>query len=469
MFGRKRESEDQARKEPVGQGEPSSNLAQDDSADDVAASVGADASPDGQADLSGLDVVVADMQVDSTAEAEDPSAGTKDSGSDVSPGGEVPAGRDADDGADLLRDEDGSGLHPRDAEAGFDSLQAAGESSSDGHSSWDDDVDDPVYDDDFASDDDSLQDYDTEFDDFSYGADEAPLAANPAPAVAPAPARARGGNGAKHAAHASKPVSKRQRKKEERRRLLEQLPDHQVKSRRQRRGLIVVLLLLLVLVCVLGFLCYRFLVVADLQPVQQENQTEAVRSSEAEGEVKDSGSASQRTEIPQLVSLFGMTQDEAVKALGHGATLDSSQEVNEADSNVKKRVGLKLTEEPGDAKSGQPTVYLGLDEDGKVIETSYSTATGYLGYGAVSLGDIISNDNIVENTLSDAGLVIDDANLKLPDDPSEYRTYDTDGETVVKERVSFDGSAPGTDGNDYDWAAVITYDYTAANLSLIHI
>lgn len=396
-----------------------------------------DDEPEADADLSGLDVFVGDGSPDDTGEDGDAGYAIEEDGD-----------QGASEAVGSVEDDD----------ALFGSASRGYDDDSSRFLGDDDDFDavpldgrDDEYDDRFAQD-----------DDFGYD-DE--VEAAPAPTPAPPAAPKAGGKGGKHAAHAAKPTSKRQQKKEEKRRLLEEMPDHERKSKRQRRGLTIVLVLLLVLVGALVYLAYTFVVTADLQPVQQENDTEAAQESVAEGDAEDSGRTAQKTEVPVLVSLFGMDQDEAIEALGHGATVDSSQDVNEEGSAIKKRVGLKLTEEPGDARSGQPTVYLGLNKDGEVVEASYSTATGYLGYGALSLSDIVENEHIVENTLSDAGLVIEDADLALPDDPSEYQTYDSDGTTLVRERVTFDGSAPSTQGDDYDWSAVITYDYSSANAS----
>ena len=54
---------------------------------------------------------------------------------------------------------------------------------------------------------------------------------------------------------------------------------------------------------------------------------------------------------------------------------------------MKKSVTVALTAEPADSRSGTPTVYLGLDADGKVIQAGYSAATASLGYGSLSFAD----------------------------------------------------------------------------------
>ena len=114
---------------------------------------------------------------------------------------------------------------------------------------------------------------------------------------------------------------------------------------------------------------------------------------------------------------MGMGQDEAIAAIGHGAVVSGSLDVNEegnpirqrvttVERCVRQRVTVVLTEEPADALSGTPTVYLGLNEEGKVIMAGYSAATASLGYGNLSFADAVQNENIVEKTLDEAGLSV---------------------------------------------------------------
>ena len=91
---------------------------------------------------------------------------------------------------------------------------------------------------------------------------------------------------------------------------------------------------------------------------------------------------------------------------------------------VKKSVTVALTAEPADSRSGTPTVYLGLDADGKVVQAGYSAATASLGYGSLSFADAVKNEHIVEKTLREAGVnVADELGQACP--PTRPRTPPT--------------------------------------------
>ncbi|MBO4365935.1 MAG: hypothetical protein J5804_06570, partial [Eggerthellaceae bacterium] len=313
--------------------------------------------------------------------------------------------------------------HPEEADDGADAIA----------SDWDDE--------DFGVPDPQPEAPDFTWDDDDFDLFDAPQDAAVAP-VAAAAVKPAGKSGGKHAAHAAKPVSKRDQKKADKIKRLEEMPDHQRRSIRTRRVLIVVLVLLLALAAAGVYLFSEFLKtsaeeMAQLPNTTDTNAVEAVNAG-ADG-TDDSSRTVQKTQIPNLTGLFGLTQDEAIEAVGHGATVSATSEENEEGSDIKQRVSLELSEEPGDSKSGTPTVYLGLNEDGEVIMAGYSAATASLGYGTLSLQDIVANEHIIEHALVDAGLVVDDGTVALPEDSSEYQTYDSDGTTLVKESASFDG------------------------------
>ena len=122
------------------------------------------------------------------------------------------------------------------------------------------------------------------------------------------------------------------------------------------------------------------------------------------------------------------------------------------------------TAEPADSRTGPPTVYLGLDADGKIIQAGYSTSTSSLGYGSVSFKDAVLKERIIEKTLAEAGLSIPDDAVVLPENAEEYTSYDTDGTTTTKEYCSFNGEVD-IDGAPHAWSAVLSYDYSMANAS----
>lgn len=244
----------------------------------------------------------------------------------------------------------------------------------------------------------------------------------------------------------------------------EEVPAYLMKSRRMRRILTVAIIVLLVLLVVGAVLVWQLVQTANTAATQQAQNTPQDVSEVLGGDAATDASTetARTTTVPDLVSLLGMTQDEAVDALQHGAQVSSSHDVNEEGNPIKKDVRIALTAEPADTRSGTPTVYLGLDEDGAVIQAGYSVATSSLGYGSLSFSDAVGNEHIVEKTLQEAGVPVEEGAAVLPEDKADYSTYDSDGTTLTREYCSFSGSVD-IDGAAHDWSAALSYDYSMAN------
>lgn len=247
-----------------------------------------------------------------------------------------------------------------------------------------------------------------------------------------------------------------------------EMPEHQRKSRRMRAILRVVVVLLVVLFVALAAFAWRLVKASDdavTQQVVQQGTQQAVDESSQDGQASDAQSTVARTtEVPPLVSVMGLTQDEAIALVGHGAVVSGSVAVNEENNPIKTSVTAVLTEEPADALSGAPTVYLGLNAEGRVVQAGYSAATASLGYGAVSFADAVQTESIVEKTLAESGLAVPVGTVKLPDDRAAYCTYASDGATLVEEKCSFSGEAE-SNGTKYRWESTLMYNYAAANAS----
>lgn len=240
----------------------------------------------------------------------------------------------------------------------------------------------------------------------------------------------------------------------------------QKKSRRMRRILIFIIILLIALIGALAYFSYTLFIETQNAVSQQEIQPSTHDVDELKDvDTKDpSTTSSKKTEVPELSTLLGKNQDEAITLLGRGATIVSTTPLNEENNPVKSNTKISLTDEPGDSRSGTPTVYLGLDAEGLILSAGYSAATSTLGYGSLSFADAIKNEFIIENTLIEAGLSIPLGTVELPADKGLYSTYATDGTTLVTENFSFAGTAD-KDGVPYEWSAVLRYDYTSANAS----
>ncbi len=232
-------------------------------------------------------------------------------------------------------------------------------------------------------------------------------------------------------------------------------------SRKTRRVLIVVIILLLIAGGVLGFIMYRTYSSSQEEAAhQKQEQVEAPKESLASQPADDATDAPAKlTDVPELASLLGMTSDEAVNKLGHGAMVTANRPVNEEGNPIKTSLNVALNEEPWDSKTGVPTVYLGLDQDGKIIQVGYSASASALGFGSLSFSDAVNSEHVIEKTLGRIGVNVPEGSAVLPDDKSEYSTYGSDGSTVTRERCSFEGDID-VNGTPCVWSAVLSYDYT---------
>ncbi len=238
------------------------------------------------------------------------------------------------------------------------------------------------------------------------------------------------------------------------------------KSRKMRRVLLVLVILLVIAAGVVVF--FMFQTYSNSQEEahhQAQEQLEMPKESMGSELSDDAGNPQAKlTDVPKLTSLMGMTQDEALKAIGHGAMVVSTREVNEEGNPIKSTSNISLNDEPIDSKTGAPMVYLGFNQDGKVIQVGYSASASTLGFGSLSFVDAINNEHVVEKTLSKIGVTVPEGSAKLPADKKEYSTYGSDGTTVTRERCSFEGDVD-VNGTPCTWSAVLSYDYTTQVLT----
>lgn len=244
----------------------------------------------------------------------------------------------------------------------------------------------------------------------------------------------------------------------------EALPSYMKKSRRTRRILIVVFVLLILLAGAgVYFVSQLISAVGDsavekAQVSQDSQDTTAIDGSST----TDAVVVEKTTTVPDLATLLGKTTDEAIEAVGRGASVAMEREVAEAGSAIVKEVRLSLNDEPADARIGVPTVYLGLNEAGVVVQAGYSASTSSLGYGSLSFADAVQAEHLIEKTLQEAGAPVEDGAAVLPEDSSVYSTYGPDGATLVREYCSFGGTVAVND-TDCVWSAILSYDYNTAN------
>lgn len=244
----------------------------------------------------------------------------------------------------------------------------------------------------------------------------------------------------------------------------EEVPEYVKRSRRMRKILLAVIIVLVALVVVGGVLVVMLFDTANNAATQQAQSTVSeVEAIEGDDGTKDASTAtSKRTTVPDLISILGLTQQEAIDRLQHGAQVTGITEVNEEDDPVKQQIDVALTDEPADSRSGTPSVYLDLNEEGRVIRAGYSVATSAIGYGSLSFTDAVNNEGMIEKTVEEAGLVVTGQGSKLPEDKMSYSSYAGDGTTLTREYYEFTGTGTAN-GATYDWQSSLSYDYSMAN------
>lgn len=218
-----------------------------------------------------------------------------------------------------------------------------------------------------------------------------------------------------------------------------------------------ILVLMLIALIVVGVLMF---IEADKKSVSTSAQQDSTTLLE-DADEKEKVTAT--AEVVNLVGLMGLSKDEAIAHIGHGAIIESETPIEVGD--LKSEVVVPLTEEQSDPKRGTPTVVLRLYEDGLVGWASYTAPTSALGYGTISFVDAIQSAHVIQNSLRATGLSdLDPSVLNAPSDSASYSTYDTDGKTLITEQTSFNGTGKSGD-RVYDWSATLTYDYSNANQS----
>ncbi len=239
-----------------------------------------------------------------------------------------------------------------------------------------------------------------------------------------------------------------------------ELPVYEVNAKRMRRNLKVAILVLVAIVCALG-VCFYLLTINSANISTQQTQSSSADVTNISNN-SDNTSQSQKksTSVPNLAQLIGTNIDQFAETVGHGATVSSDEQKNEENNAVKRVVRFTLTSDGGDSKSGIPSVSVNVGEDSSIISIDYSASTKALGYATVSFRDALNNEHVVENTLREAGLNVQEGVAVLGEDvpASDYTTYATDGIKTTREEREFSGES---DGNK--WSARLVYDYSIGN------
>ena len=157
--------------------------------------------------------------------------------------------------------------------------------------------------------------------------------------------------------------------------------------------------------------------------------------------------------IPNLVDQLGKTVDEAVANIGQGATVISS---------IPTETVINLNNESGNDKAGTPSIVVTTNRSRTITKIQFSCNTTLLGYGNYSFVDYVDNLHVIEKSLTEAGLKVDEGSVKAPDNRTTYTSYDSDGTTVVMESCNF-SDTQWQKGRSYKWTSNLNFNYAIAN------
>ena len=253
--------------------------------------------------------------------------------------------------------------------------------------------------------------------------------------------------------------------------LFEFAEHHKKKSKRTRTMLTVAIIVLLLAFAGLGYFAYTQFLDASKGAADEGNRVSAQNNIAFEAdETSDATSGSQLNldVVPALSALIGMNQDEALEAIGHGASVTSTSDITKEEKKdgekkakevvVGSKVTVSLSEIKPDPQGGVPSVHLILDKKGIVTKADFSSSLYALNCNTLSFTSAVNEVNLVGNILTATGLDMGDEVFTLPKDEDEYRTYDEEGTKPVEEKYTFEGK-----NDDLTWSLRLTYDYTTYN------
>ena len=164
------------------------------------------------------------------------------------------------------------------------------------------------------------------------------------------------------------------------------------------------------------------------------------------------------SEVPDLVSLKGMTESEALAACGRGPSL---MEEEAADESGVRTCTYALTHDKVKAEDGEVRLVLSFDDEGKVVMAGFRAPFSCLGFGSLSMSEAVEEYRVLQTMLEDGGVTVNDDDLVLPEDPQSYSTYESDRVAVISQLCTFRGQCVG--GGDVSWQGTLSYDYDKAN------
>jgi hypothetical protein len=232
---------------------------------------------------------------------------------------------------------------------------------------------------------------------------------------------------------------------------------------------------IIILLIALGGLGYLGFVVLFDSPAATDTNVRPVIEIPDEALVEPSAPAEltvEETEIPMLVSLYGLTVEQIKAELGREWQLTKTDTVEDPSNPAitelatfnfivqSETEGLAAT----DMTMSLPTeaLYISLDKNGLCIDIYYSCDLRLLGSPLVSFNDLLANDRFVSEALFAAGIIPKDFHYQVPDFQTtiEYDNSNSDNRKILKQTTIFSGRID-SDASPVAWSLTVTYDFGA--------
>lgn len=222
---------------------------------------------------------------------------------------------------------------------------------------------------------------------------------------------------------------------------------------RLRKILVVCIVILLVLTAIIGLFVWR-----NSTPAAIKNpDSDALQTSIAGTNVTEfQGVDAER--VPDLVSYFGMTPDEAVAASGDELKLDA-ESTPATDASLPNIKSTRTAWMLGEGNETLATITLGLNDQGRIEYVYASFDLDALDVADSRFDELAASDVVAASILSGIGLddaTVQSAQLTTGSNPDAVIARDTSKQEIAE----FSGST-NRDGAPQWWKVIETYDHSA--------
>ncbi len=251
--------------------------------------------------------------------------------------------------------------------------------------------------------------------------------------------------------------------------------NREAKARRTKLTLIVIIVLLIMAVIALGYVAFSFLAFDGDGQVVVVQPVEDIESSQLKNTEVPESARIQTTTIPDLVSCFGLTINEASNRLGIDYQLTKTEEVKDDEDTAVKQLAT-FTYAPLATTNGKSAgtdqllgtkikaqilnIYASLDEEERIIEIYYVGSMDLLGYPTSDFATLVGTLETFTGILREAGVEVDDFSYSAPA-ISDYTTYVDPGaeKKVIQKESHVVTGASTSEVAPKSWSITITYDY----------